>query len=130
MAKDGVFFKSLAKVNPGSGVPARSIVLQGMIAAVLVLFGTFDQLLTYMGFSLGIFPILAVIGVFKLRRTGRSVVKMPGYPVVPAAYILAGVTILVLSFLERPKESSIAIATVLMGIPIYLIFKKKYGTSA
>jgi APA family basic amino acid/polyamine antiporter len=130
MAKDGVFFRSLAKVNPRFGVPSRSIVLQGMIAAVLVLFGTFDQLLTYMGFSLGIFPILAVLGVFKLRRSGRSVIKLPGYPVVPAIYILAGVTILALSFLQRPKESSIAIATVLIGIPIYLIFKKKYGSPA
>jgi len=130
MAKDGVFFKSLAKVNPRFGVPSRSIVLQGMIAAVLVLFGTFDQLLTYMGFSLGIFPILAVIGVFKLRRTGRSVVKMPGYPIVPAIYVLTGLTILFLAFLQRPKESSIAIATVLIGIPIYLLFRKKYGAPA
>ncbi len=128
MAKDGVFFKSLAKVNPRFCVPSRAIVLQGLIAAVLVLFGTFDQLLTYMGFSLGIFPILAVLGVFKLRRTGRSVVKLPGYPVVPAVYVLAGVTILILAFLQRPKESSVAIATVLIGIPIYLIFKKKYGS--
>ncbi|HVP91174.1 MAG TPA: amino acid permease [Terriglobales bacterium] len=130
MARDGVFFKSLAMVNPGSGVPARSIVLQGVIASVLVLFGTFDQLLTYMGFSLGIFPILSVIGVFKLRRTGRSVVKMPGYPVVPAAYILAGLTILSLSFLQRPRESSIALATVLAGIPIYFVFRKMYGPPA
>ena len=126
MARDGVFFKSLAKVNPRFGVPSRSIVLQGIIAAVMVLFGTFDQLLTYMGFSLGVFPILAVAGVFKLRRSGRSVIKLPGYPVVPTIYILAGVTILVLSFLQRPVESSIAIATVLIGIPIYLAFKKKY----
>ena len=127
MARDGVFFKALAKVNPKCGVPSRSIVLQGAIAGVLVLFGTFDQLLTYMGFSLGIFPILAVIGVFKLRRSGKSVIRMPGYPVVPAIYVLAGVVILILSFLQRPKESSIAIATVLIGIPIYLIFKKKYA---
>jgi APA family basic amino acid/polyamine antiporter len=130
MARDGVFFKALGRVNPRFSVPSRSIVLQGLIAAVLVLFGTFDQLLTYMGFSLGIFPILAVLGVFKLRRSGRSVIKLPGYPVVPALYVLAGVTILVLSFLERPKESSIAIATVLVGIPIYLAFRKRYGPSA
>jgi APA family basic amino acid/polyamine antiporter len=130
MAKDGVFFKSLAKVDPRFCVPSRAIVLQGMIAAVMVLFGTFDQLLTYMGFSLGVFPILAVLGVFKLRRSGRSVIKLPGYPVVPAVYVLAGVSILVLSFLQRPKESSIAVATVLVGIPIYLIFKKKYGPPA
>ena len=79
-----------------------------------------------MGFSLGIFPILAVIGIFKLRRLKKSEYKMPGFPVIPAIYILAGVMILVLGFLERPVPSSIAILTVVVGIPAYFWFKKKY----
>jgi APA family basic amino acid/polyamine antiporter len=124
MARDGIFFKSIAYVDPKCAVPTRSIVLQGAIAAVMVLFGTFEQLLTYMGFSLGIFPLLAVLGVFKLRRAGRSAVKLPGFPVAPALYLLVGAAILVLSFLERPKESLVAIATALVGIPVYLFFKR------
>ncbi len=124
MARDGIFFKSIAYVDPKRAVPARSILLQGAIAALMALFGTFDQLLTYMGFSLGIFPLLAVLGVFKLRRTGRSVVKLPGFPVAPAVYILIGASILILAFLERPKESLVAIATALVGIPIYLFFSR------
>jgi APA family basic amino acid/polyamine antiporter len=127
MARDGIFFKSIAYVDPKCCVPTRSIVLQGAIATVMVFFGTFDQLLTYMGFSLGIFPLLAVLGVFKLRRTGRTVVKLPGYPVAPAIYILIGVTILVLAFLERPVESLVAVATALAGIPVYLFFKRSAG---
>jgi APA family basic amino acid/polyamine antiporter len=127
MARDGIFFKSIAYVDPKCCVPTRSIVLQGAIASVMVLFGTFDQLLTYMGFSLGIFPLLAVLGVFKLRRTGRSAVKLPGYPVASAVYILVGATILVLAFLERPKESLVAIATALAGIPVYYFFKRGAG---
>jgi APA family basic amino acid/polyamine antiporter len=125
MAKDGIFFRSIAAVNGRSGAPSRSIVLQGAIAAVMVLFGTFDQLLTYMGFSLGIFPLLAVVGVFKLRREGRTVVKMPGYPVTPALYLLFGTLILVLAFLQRPLESSIALGTVAVGVPVYLFFKRQ-----
>jgi len=124
MAKDGVFFKAIARVSERHGVPSRAIVLQGAIAAVMALVGTFDQLLTYMGFSLGIFPILAVIGVFKLRRTGLSVVRMPGFPLAPALYVLFGVTILVLAFLQRPFESSIAVATALVGVPVYFLFKR------
>jgi len=89
----------------------------------MVLFGTFDQLLTYMGFSLGIFPLLAVIGLFKLRRSGRGVVKPAGFPFAPAAYLLFGTAILVLAFLQRPVVSSIALGTVLVGVPVYLIFK-------
>ena len=130
MARDGIFFKSIAYVDPKCCVPTRSIVLQGAIASVMVLFGTFDQLLTYMGFSLGIFPLLAVLGVFKLRRTGRSAVKLPGYPVASAVYILVGATILVLSFLERPAESLVAVATAMAGIPVYFFFKRSAGKGA
>ncbi len=124
MARDGIFFKSIAFVDPKCGVPTRSILLQGGIAAVMVLFGTFQQLLTYMGFSLGIFPLLAVLGVFKLRRTGRSVVKLPGFPVAPAVYLVVGASILVLSFLRQPAESLVAITTALAGIPIYYLFRR------
>jgi APA family basic amino acid/polyamine antiporter len=130
MARDGIFFKSIAYVDPKCCVPTRSIVLQGAIASVMVLFGTFDQLLTYMGFSLGIFPLLAVLGVFKLRRTGRSAVKLPGYPAASAVYILIGATILVLAFLERPVESLVAVATALAGIPVYYFFKRSAGKGA
>jgi APA family basic amino acid/polyamine antiporter len=129
MARDGIFFKSVAAVDPKCAVPTRSILLQGGIAIVMVLFGTIDQLLTYMGFSLGIFPILAVLGVFKLRRTGQSAVRLPGYPVASAVYILVGLAILVLAFLRQPVESLIAIATALAGIPIYFLFKRTAAAS-
>jgi APA family basic amino acid/polyamine antiporter len=124
MARDGIFFKSVAAVDPKCSVPTRSILLQGGVAIIMVLFGTIDQLLTYMGFSLGIFPILAVLGVFKLRRSGQSAIRLPGYPVASALYILFGLAILVLAFLRQPTESLIAIATALAGIPVYLLFKR------
>ena len=111
--------------RPEARVPTRSIVLQGGIAVAMVFLGTFEQLLTYMGFSLGIFPLLAVLGVFKLRRSGRSAVKLPGYPVASAVYILVGAAILVLAFLRAPVESLVAIATALVGIPVYLFFKSR-----
>lgn len=125
MAKDGYFFRFASKVHSVYRVPSKSIILQCVIAVIIVISGTFDQILTYMGFSLGIFPILAVIGVFKLRRLKKSEYKMPGYPLVPVIYILTGLSILVLGFLERPVPSSIAILTVAAGIPAYFIFKKR-----
>ncbi len=123
MAKDGYFFKFLAEVHPVFKVPSKAILVQALVAILLVLSGTFDQILTYMGFALGIFPILAVFGVFRLRKSGRSVLKLPGYPWVQLFYMLMSVSILVLAFFERPKESSIALLTVLTGIPIFFIFK-------
>ena len=95
------------------------------IASVLVLMGTFEQILTYMGFSLGIFPILVVLGVFKLRRSGTGSYRMPGYPLVPIVYVLFGFTILILAFLQSSLISAIALGTTAMGIPAYFIFKRR-----
>jgi len=83
-----------------------------------------------MGFALGIFPILTVLGVWRLRKSNPSAPRLRGFPVTQIVYILAGVMILVLSFLERPTESSVAIMTVLVGIPAYFIFKKNSSGQA
>jgi len=125
MARDGLFFRSVAKIHPKYRVPSNSILLQCLIAVILVLSGSFEQVLTYMGFALGIFPILTVIGVFKLRKNNAESLRLKGFPLSQIIYVLAGIMILVLSFLERPFESSIALLTVIIGIPAYFIFKKK-----
>jgi len=125
MAKDGLFFKSVAKIHPKFQVPANAILLQCLIAVILVLSGSFEQVLTYMGFALGIFPVMTVIGVWKLRRNDPGALRLKGFPVTQIIYAGAGILILILSFLERPLESSIALLTVLVGIPAYLIFRQK-----
>lgn len=124
MAKDGLFFKSVARIHPKFGVPSNSILLQCLIASILALSGSFEQVLTYMGFALGIFPILTVLGVFKLRANNSVALRIPGFPVTQIIYVAAGIMMLVLSFMERPMESSIALITVIVGIPAYYIFKR------
>jgi len=124
MAKDGLFFKSAARIHKKFQVPSNSILLQCLIAVILVMSGTFEQVLTYMGFALGIFPVLTVMGIWKLRKNNPEALKIKGFPVPQIIYIAAGILILVLSFLERPLESSIALLTVFIGIPVYFIFKK------
>ena len=126
MARDGCFFRLTSYLHPVFKVPSKAILLQGAISIVIVLSGSFDQILTYMGFSLGIFPILAVIGVFKMRAQKLSVIRMPGFPLVPILYLLPAAAILVLSFFERPRESGIALLTVALGVPAYYLFKKKH----
>jgi len=118
MAQSGHFFGLARKINR-SRVPGISILMQSGLAIIYVVSGTFDQIITLLSFSLGIFPILAVIGVFKLRISKQSVLKVPGYPVLPAFFILCSITILIFAYLERPVESSIAIGVILAGIPIF-----------
>ena len=127
MAKQGYFFPFAARVHSKFKVPVFAIILQSAISIVLVLSGTFEQILVYMGFSLGIFPVLAVFGVFKLRKNRRSKVKLWGYPFVQIIFIVFGILMLTFAYFERPVESSIAILTVLSGVPVYFWFRKKYN---
>ena len=124
MAEDGYFFRFLARVHPRYHVPSIAILLQAGIAIIMVLSGTFGQILTYMGFALGLFPLLTVAGALKMRLSGKARMQLRGYPVFLLAYLFFGVIMLVLSFLERPVESSIALLTVALGIPVYFYFRK------
>jgi len=126
MARDGCFFGAIGEVDPESRVPAKSIMLQCLIAVIMVLTGTFEQILTFMGFCLGIFPIAAVLGVFKLRRRPEAVRSIPAYPLPPIIFALTSFAILVLAYLERPLESSVALATVGAGIPFYYLFTRHH----
>src|SRR4030042_6996685 len=121
MARDGLFFKFAAEVHPRHRVPSKAILLQGAMALLIAVSGSFDQILPYMGFALGIFPIMAVIGLFKLRRDKRSVVKMPGFPVTAAVYVLAGAAICGRGFLRSPVPSSIAVLTACLGVPAFFL---------
>jgi APA family basic amino acid/polyamine antiporter len=78
-----------------------------------------------MGFALGIFPWLAVAGIFIARKRSvgeAGVVKVPGYPVLPVFFLVATLTLAVVAFINRPVESSAAIVTVAAGIPAYFIW--------
>jgi APA family basic amino acid/polyamine antiporter len=123
MAQSGHFFGMARRINR-SKVPGISILMQSGLAIIYIISGTFEQIITFLSFSLGIFPIFVVIGVFKLRWKGQSVLKLPGYPYLPTFFILSSAIILVLAFLERPVESSIALGVVILGIPVYFLLKR------
>ncbi len=122
MARDGLFFRFAARLHPSWETPAVSIVSQSLGAAVMVLTGTFEQLLTYIGFALGIFPLMAVAGVLVLRRREperNRPYRVWGYPLVPLFFITMMAAILAVAFVNNPKPSLVAIATVLAGNPVY-----------
>jgi APA family basic amino acid/polyamine antiporter len=138
MAQDGVFFRSAATLNRAH-VPATALRLQALWAVILMLIRTYDpatskfgnlygDLLDYIISAALIFYILTIAGVFVLRRT-RPDAERPyrafGYPVVPALYILGALIILVLLFAYRPSTTVPGIVIVLLGVPVYLIFRAK-----
>lgn len=126
MARDGLFFRFAQKVHPKYKVPGRAIVIQGGIAVFMVIAGTFEQLLIYIGFALGIFPWLAVLGVFIARKKkigDTTAVKVWGFPFVPLFFLAANLFLMTMAYINRPLESSAAVITVLMGIPCYYLWQ-------
>src|SRR5207245_1275725 len=92
MARDRVFFRSLAEVHPRFATPARAIAASAAWAALLAVTGTFEQLFTYVVFASWLFAALAAASVFVLRRRRPDAprpFRVPGYPVTPALFILA-----------------------------------------
>lgn len=127
MAKDRLFFPFAAKVHPRYKVPGKSILVQGAIAVILVLLGSFEQLIIYIAFALNIFLWLAVVGVFRARKKKvgeESAVKVWGYPFVPLFFLTASLVLMVFNYVNRPMESSAAILTILFGIPCYFLWVK------
>ncbi len=128
MARDGMFFRWAAQIHPRLETPAMAIAAQGTCAAAMIWSGTFDQLLAYIGFALGIFPLLTVAGVMVLRRRepGRErPYRVQGYPLVPLFYLGAMTTVLGIALVNRPGPPLVALGTVAAGGVVYWWLKEK-----
>jgi basic amino acid/polyamine antiporter, APA family len=149
MAQDGLFFRSTGRLN-AKHVPAMALLLQGIWTALLVLPRTrlrdpvtnaplvdasgveqygnlYGALLDYVVFAVLIFYVLTIAGIFVLRRT-RPEAERPyrafGYPVLPAFYLVAATTILVVLAVYRTETSWPGLLIVLAGVPVYFLWKK------
>jgi len=138
MARDGLFFRRVGELNAAK-VPAAGLVLQGVWSVLLVLPRTWDpatgrygnlygNLLDYVISAALIFYILTIAGVFRLRAT-RPELPRPyrafGYPAVPALYIAGAATILLVLFAYRPATTWPGLVIVLLGVPVYVAWRKK-----
>jgi APA family basic amino acid/polyamine antiporter len=127
MARDGLFPEMAGRINPKLGTPLTAILAQWALTVFYILTGTFGDILTYMGFSLSIFPILTMAALIKNRLAEG---KLPGnyytrfFPVLPVFFMLISLIIMVASFVDNPQNCLKAIGGVLLGIPIYYLWQK------
>jgi basic amino acid/polyamine antiporter, APA family len=128
MARDGVFFDSVAAVHPRFGTPARAIALQVAMALLLVALGTFEQIIAYFIFVTVLFIGLTVAAVFILRRRHGELAqyRIAGYPVTPLFFLILVALLLGLLGGNSPKQAALGLGVVALGLPIYhLLFHKK-----
>jgi APA family basic amino acid/polyamine antiporter len=122
MGRDGCFPAGAAEVHPRWRTPVRAIAYQAIVSALMVLTGTFEALIYYIGFSLILFAALAVAGLLRLRkRSGfrRLRVVNWGYPAIPLLFVGVSLWMLLWTFLLRPRESSLGLLTILCGAIFY-----------
>jgi len=128
MAADGLFFKSVQKLDPKTHAPVRSLWVQCLWACGLTLTGRYGDLLDYVIFAVLLFYVLTIIGLFVLRRT-RPTMERPyraiGYPVLPALYIAAGVLIEGLLLVYKPNYTWPGLILVVLGVPVYWAWNGK-----
>ena len=127
MASDGLFPKSLAGVHLHYQSPSASIVSQAAWTSILILTGTFEALIVYSGFVLVFFSALAVTSLIVLRHRRPELARpfrVPLYPWTPLIFIAFSVWILIYTAWGRPLESSLGIATVLLGLPLYFYWRR------
>jgi APA family basic amino acid/polyamine antiporter len=128
MARDGLFFRSMAEIHARFRTPARALVLHGLVAAALTLTGTYSDLLTLTAFSSLLFNVLTVIGLFVLRRTEPALprpYRALGYPVLPALYVLVSSFFLVYILVGDPRNSGMGLVLTVVGIPAYLYWRRQ-----
>jgi basic amino acid/polyamine antiporter, APA family len=142
MARDGLFFRSIGRLNEHR-VPSKGLVLQGLWAALLVLARTrlvdpatgavtygnlYSDLLDYVVFAALTFYVLTIFGVFVLRRK-RPDAERPyrafGYPVIPALYMAVAVAIMLVLILYKTQTTWPGLLIVLLGVPVYVFWSRQ-----
>jgi APA family basic amino acid/polyamine antiporter len=121
MARDGLFFKSIAAVDPRRGTPTRAIAIQAALAAALAMTGTFEEILSYFMVPTLAFLALTLTAVFSLRRSvspGDSRWEIPGYPISPWLFLVPVLAVLALQILGNPLRASIGLSVVALGLPV------------
>jgi amino acid transporter len=133
MARDGIFFRIADGIHPKYRTPGRALIFQGVLASMMALTGTFEELTNLFIFAGWIFYGFAVVALFRLRRTEP---EMPrpyrcwGYPWVPGIFVAGAIALTFNIWIERPGRSSIGLLLILAGLPFYRWWSKTASANA
>ena len=126
MARDGVFFKTVAAVHPRFGTPARAIAIQAVIASLYVALGTFNEIIGYFVFVTVLFVGLTAAGLFRIRRRAPAAAyRTWGYPFTPALFLALVAVLLFLLAGHSPLRAALGVGIVALGVPVYLLLFRR-----
>lgn len=127
MARDGVFVPALAKLHPRYQTPALAILLQSAWALALLFTGKYEDLLNTVVFADWVFFGLTVAGLFRLRPrfAGRVGFRTPGYPLLPALFVLVAIAVVLSVIRTAPERSAVGVGLLALGVPVYYWSRSK-----
>ncbi len=126
MARDGLLFRWAGRIHPEFQTPHNAIAMQAVWASVLVWTGSYRSLFTRVVYTEWIFFGLMAYGIFVLRRRGvKGAYRSPGYPVLPALFVLSSFGIVINQILSEPGESLAGLALVAAGLPVYHLWQRR-----
>jgi basic amino acid/polyamine antiporter, APA family len=127
MGEDMPALKLLGKKNK-NGLPINAILFQLLITVFLIITSSFDQVITYSSFTLALFTVITVLGLFVLRIRKQGVqhtYKTPLYPLPPLLFLAITTWTLIYVAQNRPVESVYGLLTLVAGIPVYFFARNK-----
>jgi amino acid transporter len=130
MARDGVFFPFARRIHPTFRTPSGALIFLGLVAALLALSGTYEELYSLFVFGVWIFFALTAIALFRLRRTEPDLprpYRALGHPWTTIIFLAAAVALTVNLWMVRPVRSSLGLAVILAGVPFFYHWRKQTG---
>jgi basic amino acid/polyamine antiporter, APA family len=131
MARDGIFFEIVGGIHPKFRTPGRSLIFQGILASLMALTGTFEELTNLFIFAGWIFYGFAVVALFRMRKTEPDLprpYRCWGYPWVPGLFVAGALALTFNIWLERPGRSTIGLLLILAGLPFYKRWSSRIAT--
>jgi APA family basic amino acid/polyamine antiporter len=128
MARDGLFFRRMSRINPHFRTPGACIVLLGVVSSIILLSGRYDELATLVIFPSWILYGMTAASVIVLRIKRPEMnrpYRVPGYPLVPIFFVLVAVALLYSTLLNSPRESGIGLVLIIAGLPFYFYWKRR-----
>ena len=121
MAADGYLPAWLAV---SEGPPRAAIALQAALAMLMLWTSSFDELLTYIGFTLGISTAATVVALLVLRHREGNALPIPGFPVVPWLFLAGVLAMTAFTVVQKPMESLVGFGTILAGLVAWLFNRR------
>ncbi len=130
MARKGLFpfSNEIGRLSEKGATPVNALMLEGILACLYVLTGSFELLTNLAMFVVWIFFIITVAGIFKLRTSLKHLertYRVPLYPVVPILGIAGGLYIVVSTIITDASTAGFGIVITLTGLPVYAFLMKK-----